>query len=506
MRDDSKPDTYAAVDLGSNSFHMLVARREHGELRVLDRIKEMVRLGGGLDNDGNLDPEVRQRALECLSRFGQRLRGIPEKNMRAVGTQSFRRMKDAKAFLLDVEGALECPVEIIAGREEARLVYLGVSQWITGQQQKQLVMDIGGGSTEMIIGVGVDPIEMESMQFGCVSVTNRFFADGKINAKRLKKAHRAVAAELQEIQSVYRKAGWQVAIGSSGTFRSAAIMCELNGWCKKGITLDALQQLRRVALRFRTIDDIQINGLSERRKPVFIGGLAIMLALFKTLSIQQILVSPYALREGLLQDLLGRLEQRDPRDKAVKAFMTRFAVDLAQVERVRKTALDVFDQLAGDPSVGEAHRRMVGWAADLHETGLNLSHASYQAHSAYLVEASDMAGFSRQEQLFLAALVGFQRREIPATYADKLPARMRRALSICLLCIRLAWIFCRTREDKAIPKFSVELDADTVRLTLPAGWKDKHPLTIADLQFEEQAVQTIGLRLETSFADHDLHG
>lgn len=503
MKPDPQTETYAAVDLGSNSFHMLVARREHGELRVLDRIKEMVRLGGGLDQDGNLDPEVQERALACLSRFGQRLRGIPAKNLRAVGTQTFRRLKYADTFLSSSEAELESPIGIIAGREEARLVYLGVSQWVAGHEKKQLVIDIGGGSTELIIGEGVDPIEMESLQFGCVSMTNRFFANGKISARALKKAQRAVAAELQEIQSVYRNAGWQTAIGSSGTFRSAAAMCEANGWSKKGISSEALKKLKQKALSFKTIDDIDIDGLSERRKPVFIGGLAIMLACFKALAIEDMLVSPFALREGLLQDLLGRLEQRDPRDKAVKALMTRFAVDPAQVARVQKTVLNIYDQLSSDPAVSQSHRRMLTWATELHEIGLSLSHGSYQKHSAYLVEASDMAGFSRQEQLFLAALVGFQRREISADYADRLPERVHRVLAITLLCIRLSWVFCRTRDDEAIPDFRITMNASIVHLELSEDWKENHPLTIADLEFEEQALQTIGLHLDIEYTENE---
>ena len=504
MSSDSQLETYAAVDLGSNSFHMLVARREHGELRVLDRIREMVRLGGGLDRKGNLDPEVRERALACLARFGQRLRGIPASNLRAVGTQTFRRLKNADKFLLEVEDTLGCPVDIIAGREEARLVYLGVSQWIAGQHERQLVMDIGGGSTELVIGEGVDPIELVSLQFGCVSVTNRFFRNGKITARRLKKAERAVAAELQEIQTVYRNAGWQVAVGSSGTFRSAAAMCEANGWSKKGVSAEALAQLKQIALSFKTIADIDINGLSERRKPVFIGGLAIMLACFKALAIKEILISPYALREGLLQDLLGRLEHRDPRDKAVRALMSRFAVDPAQVARVQRTALSIFDQLSGEAALGESHRAMLDWATRLHEIGLSLSHASYQIHSAYLVEASDMAGFSRQEQLFLAALVGFQRREIPRDYTARLPLRLHRALSVTLLCMRLSWIFCRTRDDEAIPEFRITLSGTSVHLSLSADWMENHPLTVADLEFEESALHTIGLQLEINYTGHEL--
>lgn len=501
MTSDPQLETYAAVDLGSNSFHLLVARREHGELRVLDRIKEMVRLGGGLDADGNLDPIVQQRALDCLSRFGQRLRGIPAKNIRAVGTQTFRRLKNANEFLLAAEQALEFPVDIIAGREEARLIYLGVTQWVADDQQKQLVIDIGGGSTELIIGEGFDPIEMESLQFGCVSLTNRFFANGKITARRLKKAQRAVAAELQEIQSVYRKAGWQTAIGSSGTIRSAAAICEANDWCKKGITSKALEKLKHKALSFDKVADITIDGLSERRQPVFIGGLAILLACFKALHIDELVISPFALREGLLHNLLGRLEQRDPRDKAVKALMSRFAVDPAQVERVRRTALKILDQLSFGQLLSPSHRALLIWAAELHEIGLGLSHNSYQQHSAYLVEASDMAGFSRQEQHFLAALVGYQRRDIPEDYAVKLPKRLRNALRITLLCMRLAWIFCRTREDEGIPAFRIKLDDEIVYLALPAPWMETHPLTIADLEYEQQALQMTGLDLQIVYLD-----
>ena len=480
---------------------MLVARREHGELRVLDRIKEMVRLGGGLDKEGNLDPLVQQRALDCLSRFGQRLRGIPAKNIRAAGTQTFRRLKHADEFLHAAETSLECPIDIIAGREEARLIYLGVTQWVAGDQQKQLVMDIGGGSTELIIGEHFDPVEMESLQFGCVSVTNRFFANEKITEKGLKRAQRAVAAELQEIQSVYRKAGWQTAIGSSGTIRSAASMCEANGWCKKGITPRALEKLKQKVLSFKTISEVEIDGLSERRQPVIIGGLAILLACFKALHIDELLISPFALREGLLHDMLGRLEHRDPRDKAVKALMSRFAVDPAQVERVRRTALQIFDQLSPGQPISHSHRTLLTWATELHETGLALSHNSYQQHSAYLVEASDMAGFSHQEQLFLAALVGFQRRDIPEDYAARLPKRLYKPLRITLLCIRLAWIFCRTREDEAIPDFRIKLVKTSVHLELPGHWMEAHPLTIADLEYEQHALRTTGLDLQIAYPD-----
>ena len=503
MNNNTNEETYAAVDLGSNSFHMLVARRQHGEMRVLDRIREMVRFGGGLDSRGNLDAEFRQRALDCLSRFGQRLRGIPSENIRAVGTQTFRRLKKANEFLHEAEQRLECPVDIIAGREEARLIYLGVTEWIAGHKQKQLVIDIGGGSTELVIGEGFEPVQMESMQFGCVSVTKRFFGDGEITTKRLKIAQRAVAAELQEIQTVYRKSGWQRAVGSSGTIRSAAMICEVNGWCKKGITPKALETLKQKALSFQAISDVDIDGLSQHRQPVFIGGLAILLACFKALDIKQLVISPYALREGLLHNLLGRLEHRDPRDKAVKALMSRFAVDPTQVTRVRKTALGLFEQLAPGHDLGEAHRRMLAWACELHEIGLALSHAHYQNHSAYLIEASDMAGFSQQEQLFLTILVGYQRRNITDGFADGLPRRMREPLCITLVCMRLAWVFCRSREDEAIPGIEISLTEAKLKLYLPTDWMENHPLTLADLEYETEALTTLNLQLITEYNSHE---
>ena len=314
-----------------------------------------------------------------------------------------------------------------------------------------------------------------------------------------------VAAELQEIQTIYRDLGWQTAVGSSGTIKSAAAICEANGWGKKGITPAALERLEQKALSFESVADIEIDGLSDRRQPVFIGGLAILQACFEALNIDELLVSAYALREGVVQDLLGRLERRDPRDKAVKALMSRFAVDPAQVARVQRTALDIFDQVSGNSTVGRSHRTMLAWAAELHEIGLSLSHGSYQEHSAYLVVASDMAGFSRQEQAFLAALVGYQRRDIPGDYLDKLPGRLHQPLRTTLLCIRLAWIFCRTRDDEAIPGIRIRLDSQKVQLVLPVGWKINHPLTIADLEYEEQALETIGLMLNIDYSDDEFN-
>jgi len=489
-----RANTYAAVDLGSNSFHLLVARREHGELRVLDRIKEMVRLGGGLDEEGQLDPNVQERAYACLARFGQRLRGIPADNLRAVGTQTFRRMKNANAFLMIAETALGCSIDIIAGREEARLIYIGVTEGVSGHEGRRLVIDIGGGSTELVIGEGLEPLELESLQYGCVSVTRRFFGDGHITRKRWKKAVRTVMADIQEMQLRYRQTGWDSAIGSSGTIKAVEEICRLQGWVEKDITYEALCFLRDRLLKFETIDAVKLPGLSERRHPVLIGGLAMLIACFKSLGLDSIKVSPFALREGVLNDLLGRQEHRDPRTKTVTAFMARYSVDQDQVERVKTVALVACSKMADVMFQRQIHKDLLGWAADLHETGLCVSHSQFQNHSAYLVENSDMAGFSRQEQLFLAALLRAHRRPISGDYADKLPTRLLEPLRIMLFCLRFACILCRTRDAESVPPFMLSATDAMITVDFPADWKERHPLTMTDLRQESEQLKAIGLR------------
>jgi exopolyphosphatase/guanosine-5'-triphosphate,3'-diphosphate pyrophosphatase len=494
-------ETYAAVDLGSNSFHLLVARREHGELRVIDRIKEMVRLGGGLDKEGRLDEDTRQRALACLARFGQRIRDIPADNMRAVGTQTFRRLKNANAFLVVAETGLGCSIDIIAGREEARLIYQGVSQGVSGHEDRRLVIDIGGGSTEIIIGEGQTPLELESMQFGCVSLTKRFFGKGKISSKRWQKAMDTVMAELQELRVRYRQTGWQTAIGSSGTVLAISEICQQNGWGETDIEATSIALIRDRLLQFKNTTDVQFPGLSEQRQPVIAGGLVMLAACFETFGLDRIRTSPYALREGLLYDMLGRMENLDPRDNTVQAFKLRYGVDEAQVNRVKNIVTQVFEQIASDCKLRPVHLKMLSWAADLHESGLGVSHSHYQIHSGYLVQESDMPGFTTPEQLFLAALVRYHRREIKEDTTRALPPRMHQALRECLLLFRLACIFCRTRDTSAVPEVSIKASRGQFALKLPASWMRSHPLTVHDLQAESVESKRIGIGLSLQAID-----
>lgn len=501
MHQQERANTYAAVDLGSNSFHLLVSRRDHGELRVLDRIKEMVRIAGGLDSQGQLDEETTDRAHACLARFGQRLRGIPDENIRAVGTQTFRRLKNANAFLMIAETALGCSIDIIGGREEARLIYLGVSQGVSGHDDRRLVIDIGGGSTELVIGEGHTPLQLESLQYGCVSLTRQFFSSGKITPRQWRQAERSVLADLQELRIRYQQTGWESAVGSSGTIRAVADICEQQGWCERGISAEGLGKLVQAMFDFGTIDNVTLGGLSERRHPVLIGGLVVLSACFSAFDLDRLTVSPFALREGLLHDLLGRLEHRDPRDNTVQAFKKRYSVDLQQVTRVKNCALKACEQIADGMFLRPVHRELLGWAADLHETGLSISHSHFQRHSAYLVENSDMPGFSTQEQLFLAALIRYHRRGVPSRFAERLPSRLHEPLRVTLFCLRFACVLCRSRDDATIPNFSLHGADRSISVRFPANWAEQHPLTMADLELETEMLRKIGLQLSVPHLD-----
>jgi exopolyphosphatase/guanosine-5'-triphosphate,3'-diphosphate pyrophosphatase len=307
-------------------------------------------------------------------------------------------------------------------------------------------------------------------------------------------------ADLQELRVRYLRAGWDSAIGSSGTIKAVEEICRQQGWIEKDINADALHMLRDRLLEFETIDSVRLPGLSERRHPVLIGGLVMMYACFKALGIESLKVSPYALREGVLHDLLGRLENQDPRDKTVDAFMSRYSVDREQVSRVKQAALKACDKVSDGMFLRPFHRQLLGWAADLHETGLGVSHSQFQLHSGYLVENSDMTGFTRQEQSFLAALVRNHRRAIPNGFAEQLPARLHEPLRMTLFCLRFASILCRSREDEAIPSFRLSGGDSMITVSFPDKWKESHPLTVFDLQQESKDLEAIGLHFRVSQA------
>jgi len=488
---------YAAVDLGSNSFHMLVARRENGELRVIDRIREMVRIAGGLDAAGRLDEATRSRALECLARFGQRLAEIPGHQVRAVGTQTFRRLKNPQQFLVVAETALGCPIDIISGREEARVVWLGVGEGTSFTERRRMVIDIGGGSTEIAAGKAPEPEFTESIQFGCVGVTRKAFGKGRITRRRWQRAADEIETELQAIAPQLARTEWQHAIGSSGTIRAVqSIIADRQQTLPGPIEADRVDELAKSIIGFGHVERVDLPGLSSSRQPVIAGGLLVLQACMRIFGIETLEVSPFALREGLLHDLVGRLEQRDPREKTVQGLAERFQVDRRQAERVRDFALCALEHLAEPFALRRIHRDLLDWSCRLHEIGLGIAHSHYQLHSAYIVEHSDMAGFTRQEQQLMAFLLRHQRRKLPDDALQQLPARMHDSARTLLSIMRLAVALARSRTDADLPDFALAGPDDrTLVLSLPAGWLQSHPLSARSLQLERRQLARLGMRL-----------
>lgn len=489
-------DMLAAIDLGSNSFHMVVARYTLGQLRTVDRLRETVRLAEGLDGKGGLSLEVRQRALQCLSRFGQRIRDIPPQRVRAVATNTVRALSAPQAFLVPAETALGHAIEVIAGREEARLVYLGVAHAQPPKaQQLRMVIDIGGGSTECIIGSGFDAIERESLQVGCVATTRRFFGNGRLSKKKWRDALIEVAAEFQQFAGTYRALGWHEVLGSSGTNKAIGDICAAMKLTKGAVTAEALPVVRDALLRAEHIDGIDLPGLSDERRPIIAGGVLILEAAFDALGLKRMAVSKAALREGVLHDMVGRAHDDDPRDTSVAALMLRYGIDAEQAAHVETTALRLFDQVAAAWELGPDDRLMLGWAARLHELGLAIAHSQYHVHGAYVLENSDIAGFSRQEQQFLASLVRAHRRRIAKSTFNALPDRLLAAARRSAALLRIAVLLHRAHEAEAIPQLDAAAEGPALAIALSKRWLESRPLLRADLAGEPDDMESLGIAL-----------
>ena len=483
-------DSLAAVDLGSNSFHLQVGRVVDGQIYLLDALREPVRLGGGLTRDRRLDRATQLRALEALARFGERLRGFPPGAVRAVGTNTLRVAKNAAQFIGDAEGALGFPIEVIFGREEARLIYLGVSHGLPPAAHRRLVVDVGGGSTEFVIGAGYEAELMESLPVGCVSHSLRFFDDGRIDKQAMKKAELVASNEIERIVREYRRTGWKQALGSSGTAKSIAAILQANGWSKGTITAAGLDRLRSHLIKAGEVAELDLPGLREDRAPILPGGVAIMLAVFDGLGLDEMEVVEGALRQGVLHDLLGRVQHHDMRAMTVKQFMRRYHVDAAQGERVEGLALALYRAL-GERG-GDAEALVLGWAARLHEIGLSIAHAAYHKHSAYILSNADMPGFSKDEQARLARIVLAHRGKLAKI--EGLPARSPDWALV--FCLRVAALLCRSRVDAPAPRLGARSTDSGFQLALGAGWLEQHPLTAAALEAEAEDWRAVGLRFD----------
>ncbi|MCB5188270.1 exopolyphosphatase [Methylobacillus caricis] len=487
----------AAVDLGSNSFRLQLARVSDGHLIFHDSLREAVRLGAGLDEKNNLDADAQRRAIDCLKRFGERLRGLPSQAVRAVATNTFRVARNAPELMREAQDALGFPIEIIAGREEARMIFVGVSHSLPPATHKRLVIDIGGGSTEFIIGQGLEPVEMESLYMGCVSYSMRYFPDGKLTETAMDRARIAAAAEIQSIRKHFIAEGWDEAVGSSGTAKALGEIIRLSGLSEGEITREGLEFLRQQLLKAKEIKKIELPGLSVDRAAVLPGGLAIMTAAFDALKIERMTSASSALREGVLYELLGRLHDQDVREVTVNSFMRRYHVDADQAERVRQMALILLEQTADrlQQVDEESATQYLTWAAKLHEIGISIAHGAYHKHSAYIVENADMPGFSKMEQETLGILVRAHRRSLSKLQGG-LPVSSDRLLIILIL--RLAVLFHRNRLPDNRPELKLATDKTGYRLLIERGWLADNPLTEAELVNEVGYWKEIGLSLTFS--------
>ena len=488
---------FAAVDLGSNSFHMLIVRVNNNQVEIIDRVKEMVQIARGLSKGDTLSDESQERALACLQRFAERLRDIPASQIRAVGTKTMRAARNAIAFMHKAEKTLGVPIQIISGYEEARLVYSGFAHTVTNDRSQRLVIDIGGGSTEFIIGKDQEPMVMESLGLGCVTYTETYLTNhGGVNARNMKRAYVAACSEIEEIRKNYLRSGWQLAYGTSGTARAIAdLLTPQDGGAV--ITKTSLDELVKSVSK---TGELVANSLPELRRQVLPAGLTIMQAIFDQLKLEKLHVANATLKEGLIYDTIGRLTDLDTRVDTVKKLQTQYHIDMAQAERVTAAAKHFWRQIDGPPLPGVSRTKILAWAAMLHEIGLSISHSSYHHHGYYLLRHSDLAGFGRYEQYILANLVRAHRRKLDPSNFEGLDDSALAAFMPLAICLRLSALLHRRREDlDALPKLT--LQGKNITLTFSRSWLEHHPLTLAGLEQEADYYKNIGLGLVCSESD-----
>ena len=491
----ARHDTLAAVDLGSNSFHLQIGRVVDGQIYPLDSLREVVRLGAGLTAEKRIDRATQAAALDTLARFAERLRGFARPAVRAVGTNALRVAKNSPQFLREARAVLGFPIEVISGREEARLIYIGVAHSMPPAQHRRLVIDVGGGSTECIIGTGLEPQLTESLYMGCVSYSLKFFDDGKIDKGRMKAAELAARQELSSLRKQYKEAGWDEAVGSSGTARSIENILRENELATEGITRDGLDKLKNMLIKTEEADPDRIKGLRPNRAPVLPGGVAILSAAFDELGIEAMKVSDGALRHGVLYDLLGRVQHRDMREATVAQFMRRYHVEVQQAERVRALALKIYDALApGADREDDADRLLLEWAARLAETGLSIAHAQYHKHSAYVLSNADMPGFSRMEQSRLAQLVLAHRGKLSKIQDAGFEGDDWKLV----FALRIASLISRSRTDAKLPFLRVAADKAGFAIDMPQSWLDDNALSADALEAEASQWKKVGMKLEVS--------
>ncbi|MBM7065374.1 exopolyphosphatase [Neisseria elongata] len=497
MNTPNAPQMLASVDLGSNSFRLQICQNNNGQLQVVDSIKEMVRFAAGLDDKKYLDEASRQRALSCLSKFGERLRGFSAEQVRAVATNTFRVAKNIAEFIPQAEAALGFPIEIIAGREEARLIYTGVVHTLPPNGDKMLVVDIGGGSTEFVIGSDIQPMRTESLPLGCVTYSMRFFQN-KIDEKVFQTAITAARTEIQRIAKAYKDTGWDFAVGTSGSAKSIRdVLAAETGNTEETISYPGMKKLMQRICEAGSVKKAKFAGLKADRLEVFAGGLAVMLAVFEELGVQTMTVTDAALRDGVFYDFIGRSLNEDMREQTVTQFQQRYHVSLSQADRVAHTASILLESLAQNASVQELNhwRQYLRWAAKLHEIGIDIAYTAYHKHTAYILDQADMPGFSRREQQILSVLALGQRGDVRKVVEQ---AGGNTMMWFALFALRLSVLFNRARLPLTLPQFTQLRSPapSSFILRISGKWLEENPLTAGALAEEHEQWAKINIRFD----------
>ena len=493
-----KQQHLAAIDLGSNSFHMVIARIEDGHIHILDNLKEMVRLGAGLDKNGKLSKESRTRALACLERFGERVTDFPHGSVAAVGTNTLRQAKDSRRFLKKASEVLGHPISVIGGKEEARLVYLGVSLSLVAEDGKRFVMDIGGGSTELIIGENFEPQHLRSLNMGCVSMSREFFRNGNLDKKCWKNAGIAALLKLRPVRRYFQKVEFRSATGASGTIKAVGRVVNRLGLESYNITLDSLYRIRDIMIEAGNLQRLELPGLKSDREAVFAGGLAVLIATFESLKIKTMQVSDGALREGLLYERLGRIKSEDTRLKTIVSVQKRFQISRDHARRVSKKAHQLLTACEKTWNLQLEDAELLHWASSLHEIGLAVSLSGYQKHGAYMLEHADLPGFSFEEQVWMSVLVRYHRKKIAkilCSYFSK--AEQQKGLRLVVL-LRLAALLHRSRKEETAVIEEVIADDKGLTLQFAKGALIQHPLQLVSLEQEAKHLQSLGFELRFS--------
>jgi len=487
----------AALDIGSNSFHLVVARIVAGSVQILHRVKQKVRLGDGLGSDGALSEEAMQRGLDTLEVVAESLQGFKPQYVRVVATHALRKASNAKEFLIAAKKVFTFPIEIISGAEEARLIYQGVAH-TNHQEGQRLVVDIGGGSTEFIIGEGFDTRVLRSLQMGCVSYTNRFFKQGELKQKAFNKAITSAQQELEMIDKKYKQIGWNTCIGTSGTIKIIIeLAAQLDSTNRENhVSLSDLYTLKDLCCAAGNSSNLKLQGLAEDRQTVLAAGLAILIGIFKSLDIDQMKFSPAALREGVLYEMEDHLKQVDIRERSAESLATRYDVDVDHAKRVLTTTMDLYQQIKKNWEIDNTElKNLLAWSALLHEVGLQINTRGIQRHSGYILQNVELPGFGQEQQNLLAILVRFHRKKIKASEVPEFTILAQEQVYKLISLLRLGVLFNIKRQDDILPNMSLKAQGNDLSIQFPKGWLQQKPIFSADIERESDYIQELGLTL-----------